>query len=79
MNERSKARISLALLGVAVSGLFGCQSTQSSREELARICADPANRQPTPGNLYYDECRALYPVSARRLSKIYFRQAPVQD
>jgi hypothetical protein len=59
--------------------LCGCQSTRHGQAELARICADPANRTPTPGNLYYDECRALYPVSARRLSRIYFRHVPEQD
>jgi hypothetical protein len=56
--------------------LGGCQSSQHSRDELARICADPANRTPTPGNLYYDECQTLYPSSPGKLRSVYFQNAP---
>jgi hypothetical protein len=60
--------------------LGGCQSTsQHSRAELTRICADPANRAPTPGNLYYDECQALYPSSPKQLEKVYQQQAPTGE
>ncbi|MBV9137783.1 MAG: hypothetical protein JO357_12060, partial [Hyphomicrobiales bacterium] len=45
--------------------------------ELVRICADPASRLPTPGNLYYDECQALYPSSPAQLRKYYQQNAPV--
>jgi hypothetical protein len=74
MADRSVALTSLAL---AVLLLCGCQSTQHSRAELAQICADPANRLPTPENLYYDECQAIHPSSSRQLGKTYFREAPV--
>jgi hypothetical protein len=58
-------------------GLVGCQSTsRHNQAELARICADPANRAPTPGNLYYDECQALHPSTARQLQKVYHQNAP---
>jgi hypothetical protein len=77
MKERSKAQINVASLGLAALLLCGCQSTQHSRAELAQICADPANRLPTPGNLYYDECQAFRPSSSRQLEKSYFQNAPV--
>src|SRR5580704_11339561 len=67
----------LAPLALAVLLLGGCQSKQHSRAELAQICADPANRLPTPGNLYYDECQAIHPSSSKQLGKTYFREAPV--
>ncbi|MBV9115142.1 MAG: hypothetical protein JOY67_20210 [Hyphomicrobiales bacterium] len=56
--------------------LAGCQSTSHDRAELVRICADPASRLPTPGNLYYDECQALYPSSPAQLRKYYQQNAP---
>jgi hypothetical protein len=73
MADRSVAVASLAL---AVFLLCGCQSTQHSSAELAQICADPNNRLPTPGNLYYDECQAIHPSSAHGLARRYFREAP---
>jgi hypothetical protein len=74
MADRSGALASLVL---AVILLGGCQSTQHSSAELAQICADPNNRLPTPGNLYYDECQAIHPSSAHGLARRYFREAPV--
>ena len=60
-----------------VTMLAGCQSTaHHDQAELARICADPANRAPTPGNLYYDECQALYPTTPGQLRKVYRQNAP---
>jgi hypothetical protein len=60
--------------------LAGCQSTsQHDRAELTRICADPANRAPTPGNVYYDECQALYPSTPGQLRKVYRQNAPEGD
>jgi hypothetical protein len=57
--------------------LTGCQSTSGhERAELARICADPASRAPTPGNLYYDECQALHPSTPAKLRKVYQENAP---
>lgn len=57
--------------------LAGCQTTaQHNGAELALICADPANRTPTPGNLYYDECRALYPSTPGQLRNVYRQNAP---
>jgi hypothetical protein len=67
--------ISLALF--VLIALASCQSTtQHSSAELARICANPANRTPTAGNLYYDECQALYPSSQKQLEKVYRQNAP---
>jgi hypothetical protein len=64
------------LLFISIA-LCACQSTQQhSRAELATICADPANRRPTPGNLYYDECLALYPRSPSQLRRSYEINAP---
>ena len=67
----------VASLALAVLLLCGCQSTQHSSAELAQICADPNNRLPTPGNLYYDECQAIHPSSAHGLERRWFREAPV--
>jgi hypothetical protein len=66
------------VLGFFLAAMLGaCQSSsQRSRADLAAICADPANRAPTPGNLYYDECQALYPSSPRQLQKVYQQGAP---
>ncbi|SDR46392.1 hypothetical protein SAMN05444161_4197 [Rhizobiales bacterium GAS191] len=72
MNTPSK----LAALALAALILCGCQSTQHNQAELAQICANPANRQPTPGNLYYDECQAIHPSSQAQLSKTHFQDAP---
>ena len=74
MADRS---VTVASLVLAVFLLCGCQSTQHSSAELAQICAVPANRLPTPGNLYYDECQAIHPSSPNSLSRRYFREAPV--
>ena len=74
MADRSVAVVSLVL---AVFLLCGCQSTQHSSAELAQICAVPANRLPTPGNLYYDECQAIHPSSSQGLERRWFREAPV--
>src|SRR5271169_5013626 len=55
----------------------GCQSTsQHSQAELATICANPANRANTQGNLYYSECQALYPSTPGQLRKSYEINAP---
>jgi hypothetical protein len=76
MYERSRVQIRLTTLALAALMLCGCQSTQHSRAELAQICADPANRLPTSGNIYYDECQAIHPSSPSQLSKTYFQNAP---
>jgi len=60
----------LLLLLLTAAMLGACQSS-SKQEDLTRICADPANRAPVPGNVYYDECQALYPSSPRQLEKVY--------
>jgi hypothetical protein len=66
-------------LFIAVT-LGSCQSTSShSRAELARIFADPANRAPTSGNLYYDESQALHSASSRQLEKVYQQEAPTGE
>ena len=64
----------LSLLTVLT--LAACQSSGHDRAELVRICADPAARAPTPGNLYYDACQALYPSSSNQLRRVYQQNAP---
>lgn len=59
--------------------LYGCQSAHHSGAELARICADPASRAPTPGNLYYDECQAIHPSTSAQLRNSYLLNAPTGD
>lgn len=59
----------LAILLLVPVALCGCQSSQKSKEELAAICANPANRQ--PGQQYFEECQALYPASTKQLQKWY--------
>lgn len=68
-------RTTLFLL-LTVLTLAACQSSGHDRAELVRICADPAARAPTPGNLYYDECQALYPSSSTQLRRVYQQNAP---
>lgn len=62
---------SVLLAGIILSG---CQTSQSRKEELAAICANPVNRQPQ--NFYFDECQALYPSSDQALQKDYRLGAP---
>lgn len=57
--------------------LSACQTPQSRQAELARICADPVNRQ--PGNLYFAECQSLYPSKSRQLQRDYRLGAPTGD
>jgi len=71
-----EADMKAMLAFVVLTALTGCQSTQHSQAELARICADPANRAPTPGNLYFDECQALHPYSQQQLQRLYRQNAP---
>lgn len=65
------------LIGLLLVGgcmLSACQSSESRKEELARICADPVNR--APQNLYYSECLTLYPQTNRQLQQTYRQGAP---
>lgn len=67
-------------VGIALSlGLIlaGCQTSQSRQEQLAAICADPANRQ--PNTFYWAECQSLYPSTSRQLQKDYALGAPTGD
>lgn len=64
-----KALKYLGLLLVAGTALAGCQTSQSRQEQLAAICADPANRQPK--TFYFSECQTLYPSSAQQLQQNY--------
>ena len=75
MTERTKVEIGLIALALAVLALGGCQSSSHSRAELAQICVDPANRANVPGNVYYDECQALYPSTPGQLAKAYRQRA----
>lgn len=68
------------LVGIALSlGLIlaACQASQSRQEQLATICADPANRQ--PNTFYWTECQSLYPSTSRQLQKDYALGAPTGD
>jgi hypothetical protein len=64
----------LALPLVIGAALAGCQSTQSRNDQLATICADPANRQPQ--SFYWGECQSLYPSSNEQLQQDYRLGAP---
>ena len=57
--------------------LGGCQTAGSRQEQLAAICADPANRR--PDTTYFSECRALYPSSDRALQKDFMLGAPTGE
>jgi hypothetical protein len=61
------------ILLAATTILCGCQSSQHSSEELARICSNPVNRQP---GVYFDECQKVYPLSRSQLRKIYQQNPP---
>jgi|HubBroStandDraft_6_1064221.scaffolds.fasta_scaffold1417782_1 hypothetical protein len=71
------ARLGFTILPALL--LCGCQSTGHSRAELNQICADPASRAPTPGNLYYDECQAINPSTSGQLRNNYLLNAPTGD
>ena len=66
----------LVLLLIATATVLGACQSSTRQADLARICADPANRAPTPGNLYYDECQSLHPSSPAQLEKVYQQTAP---
>jgi hypothetical protein len=66
----------LVLLLIATAAVLGACQSSTRQADLARICADPANRAPTPGNLYYDECQSLHPSSPAQLEKVYQQTAP---
>jgi hypothetical protein len=62
------------LAGIALSA---CQTPQARQTELARICADPVNRQPK--SAYWAECQSLRPSTSRQLQKDYLLGAPTGD
>lgn len=71
---------SYAVIGcVLAAGLAlpACQTPQSRKAELTRICTDPYNRQ--PGNFYYDECQSVYPLTAAQRQEDYFTGSPTGD
>jgi hypothetical protein len=70
------AHIRLSIVVLASLVLCGCQSTKHNQAELARICADPANR--VPGQFYFDECAAFTHLSAKQLQRDY-RLGPQGD
>lgn len=57
--------------------LSGCQTSQSRKDQLANICADPNNRQ--PNTFYYNECQTLYPSTSQQQQRNYKLNAPVGD
>jgi len=70
--------VQLACLSlIAGLALSGCQTSQSRKDQLATICADPNNRQ--PGNFYYNECQTLYPLTSQQLQRNYQLNAPEGD
>lgn len=62
-----------AALGIGIC-LSACQTPQDRQAELARICADPVNRQ--SGSFYFSECQSLYPSTSRQLQRDYRLGAP---
>jgi hypothetical protein len=64
--------LTLALAMAAL--LSACQTSQSRKDQLATICADPINRQ--SGSFYFDECQSLYPSTDRQLQRNYRTNAP---
>ncbi|CAH1676573.1 conserved exported hypothetical protein [Hyphomicrobiales bacterium] len=61
----------------ASSILTACQTSQARSAQLAKICADPANRQPE--SFYFAECQALDPSSDKSLQRYYVLGAPTGD
>jgi hypothetical protein len=67
-------RARMILVAAVALAATGCQSSQSRKEQLQAICADPVNRQPK--SFYWSECQALYPSSPAQLDKDYVEGAP---
>lgn len=68
--------IRFALLGIFIGAVVGgCQTSESRKEQLAAICADPANR--APKSSYFSECQTLYPSSNQTLARNYRLGAPL--
>lgn len=65
------------LLLLTGSILGGCQTPQTRQEQLAAICADPANREPKTA--YFSECQTLFPSSKQDLQRNYRLGAPTGD
>ena len=65
--------------GVLAAGLAlpACQTPQSRQAELARLCADPTNRQ--VGSFSYGECQSLYPRTSKQRQQDYFTGSPMAD
>ncbi|CAH1692092.1 conserved exported hypothetical protein [Hyphomicrobiales bacterium] len=69
----------LYVCGVLFAGsmLAGCQTSEARSAQLAKICADPGNRQ--PGSFYFAECQAVDPSSDKALQKDYMLGSPTGD
>lgn len=61
----------------AALALPACQTPQSRQAELARLCADPSNRQ--IGSFSYGECQSIYPLTNAQRQKNYFTGSPGAD
>ncbi len=72
MMTKAFLRVLLPLVLGAV--LAGCQTSQARNDQLAAICADPANRQPQ--SFYWGECQSLYPSTNQQLQQNYLLGAP---
>lgn len=71
MTNRSLAIGCILALGLTVSA---CQTPQARQDELARLCADPANR--APGSFSWGECQSLYPSTDQQLQQNFLTGAP---
>lgn len=69
-----KRYVAIGSVLAAGLALSACQTPQSRQAELARLCADPANRQ--VGSFSYGECQTLYPLTNKQRQQNYVTGAP---
>jgi len=69
-----KRSIVIGCVLAAGLALSSCQTPQARQADLARLCADPANRQ--VGSFSYGECQTLYPLTNKQRQQNYRLGAP---
>lgn len=72
-----KCYVAMGFVLAAGLAQSACQTPQSRQAELARLCADPANRQ--VGSFSYDECQTRYPLTNEQRQQSYLTSAPAAD
>ena len=65
---------SIGLLLFCGLSLSACQTSESRKQELAAICADPTSR--VPQSSYFAECQSLYPLTNQQRQRNYLAGAP---